>query len=74
MDYLKEFIYIKFKLPLVQEYKYLEDTLIFVSFIEFFGLENPLGIFAIDLYPDLIEAFHNWHKNLDIKGYNLPCC
>ncbi|MEO0144260.1 MAG: hypothetical protein ABIL49_06110 [candidate division WOR-3 bacterium] len=74
MEYLKQFIYLKFKMPIIQEYKHNEEFLILMAFLDFFGLENPIGIFSIELYPDFIEAFHNWHKRINLKNYNFPCC
>jgi hypothetical protein len=74
LDYLKQFLYIKFKMPIVEEYQYYEEILLIMAFIDYFGLENPIGIFSLDIYPDVIEAFHNWHQKMNLKSYNFPCC
>jgi len=74
LDYLKQFLYIKFKMPIVEEYEYYEEVLLLSAFLNYFGLENPLGIFSLDIYPDVIEAFHNWHQKMNLKNYNFPCC
>ncbi|MEO0225288.1 MAG: hypothetical protein ABIL76_09395 [candidate division WOR-3 bacterium] len=74
LDYLKQFLYIRFKMPIVEEYEYYQEILLILAFLDYFGLENPLGIFSLDIYPDFIEVFHNWHQKMNLKNYNFPCC
>ncbi len=73
-DNLKRFLYLTFKKQIVEEYMHYEEFLTFIAFLEYFGLESSLGIFSIELYPDFIYAFHNWHKRVNIKSYSFKCC
>jgi hypothetical protein len=76
-SYFSSFVELHFKKPVEVSCSYLRDALLFFLFAEYFGLDNPLGIYALDLYPYLLEEFHLWHKSLGIEkgGFNmLPCC
>ena len=71
------FIELHFKKPVEVSQSYLRDTLLLFLFTEYFGLDNPLGIYALDLYPYLMEEFHLWHRSLGIERSSLdfiPCC
>ncbi|MEZ0361262.1 MAG: cory-CC-star protein [Hydrogenobacter sp.] len=76
-EYFKSFIDIQFKKPVEVSRSYLRDILLFFLFVEYFGLDNPLGVYTIDLYPHLMEEFHIWHRSLGIEKTPfdfLPCC
>ncbi len=74
---VNEFANLHFKKPIEYEYADLRDALIASLFLEFFGVDNPLGIYTIDIYPYLLEEFHNWHKTLGLERSPIstfPCC
>ena len=64
---IKDFSHLHFKKPIEYEYTDLRDLLIASLFLEYFGLDNPLGIYTMDIYPYLLEEFHNWHKTLGFE-------
>ncbi len=74
---LKEFTELHFKKPVEYEHADLRDVLMASLFLEFFGLDNPLGIYTLDFYPYLLEEFHLWHRSLGLERSPLsafPCC
>ncbi|MFN3871076.1 MAG: hypothetical protein ACK4MW_06300 [Aquificaceae bacterium] len=76
-ELFKGFIELHFKKPVEVSQSYLRDLLIISLFLDYFGLDNPLGIYAIDLYPYMLHEFHLWHKGLGIERSGLdfmPCC
>jgi len=71
------FVELHFKKPVEVSHSYLRDHLLFFLFTEYFGLDNPLGIYTLDLYPYLLEEFHLWHRSIGIEksGFDIfPCC
>ncbi|MFN3976847.1 MAG: hypothetical protein ACK4LT_07290 [Aquificaceae bacterium] len=76
-EFFRGFIEIHFKKPVEVSQSYLRDLLIISLFLDYFGLDNPLGIYAIDLYPYMLSEFHLWHRTLGIEKSGLdfmPCC
>ncbi|MEJ5339188.1 MAG: hypothetical protein ACK42C_08575 [Aquificaceae bacterium] len=76
-DILKGFIDLQFKKPLEVSYSYTRDLLLLSLFLDYFGLDNPLGIYVLDLYPYMFQEFHLWHKSLGLEMVSLdflPCC
>ncbi|WP_448584674.1 cory-CC-star protein [Thermocrinis sp.] len=72
-----EFVQLHFKKPVEADFKDLRSALLFCMFLDWFGLDNPLGIYILDFYPQLLEEFHFWHKTLGLEHYSLsflPCC
>ncbi len=71
------FVNLHFKKPLELSYSHTRDMLLFSLFVDYFGLDNPLGVYVLDLYPYMLGEFHLWHKSLGIErgGLDLfPCC
>ncbi len=76
-EFLRAFFELHFKKPVEVSYAHLRDLLLFSVFLDYFGLDNPLGVYVLDLYPYLLEEFHLWHKSLGVErgGIDfLPCC
>ncbi|QWK13294.1 MAG: hypothetical protein KNN14_01395 [Aquificota bacterium] len=76
-EFFKAFLDVHFKKPVEVSQSYVRDLLILSLFLDYFGLDNPLGIYALDLYPYLLEEFHLWHKTLGMEKSGLdflPCC
>ncbi|WP_448587942.1 cory-CC-star protein [Thermocrinis sp.] len=72
-----QFVELHFKKPVEAGSKDLRSALLFSMFLEWFGLDNPLGIYILDFYPELLSEFHLWHKSLGLEHYSLsflPCC
>ncbi|MFN3814205.1 MAG: hypothetical protein ACK4SM_06250 [Aquificaceae bacterium] len=76
-ELLDSFFELHFKKPVEMSYTHVQDILLVSLFLEYFGLDNPLGIYALDLYPELLQEFHIWHRSLGIEKSPislLPCC
>ncbi|WP_079654236.1 hypothetical protein [Thermocrinis minervae] len=75
--FLREFDRLHFRQIVGLEYTHIRDALMASLFLEYFGLDNPLGVYTLDLYPYLLEEFHLWHKSLgqDRSSSKIfPCC
>lgn len=76
-EFFRDFIEIHFKKPVEVSQSYVRDLLLLSLFLDYFGLDNPLGIYFLDLYPYIFEEFHSWHKTLGLESGGLsffPCC
>lgn len=53
-----------------------EDALLAMLFLEALGVSGPADFYALELYPDLIEAFHRWHRRMGIERFPEAgiCC
>lgn len=76
-EIFKGFIELHFKKPVEVSYSYIGDLLLLSLFLDYFGLDNPLGVYMLDLYPYMLGEFHMWHRSLGLERSGLdflPCC
>ncbi len=58
-------------------YREQRDLFLLMTFSDLLGVPNPVSFYTLELYPELIEQFHNWHLRM---GMNEPpeggfhCC
>jgi hypothetical protein len=41
------------------------------------ALPNPATLYLLEVYPYLLEQFHQWHRRMGIEHSpigSLPCC
>ncbi|MFP4146269.1 MAG: cory-CC-star protein [Halorhodospira sp.] len=54
-----------------------EDIIMLMLFGEAMGLPNPAAYYTLELYPALIESYHEWHKRMGMEHSPLDhirCC
>ncbi len=54
-----------------------EDVIMLMLFSEAMGLPNPASYYALELYPALIESYHEWHRRMGMERSPLDhirCC
>lgn len=44
-----------------REYLRERDLFLLLSFPDLLGIPNPVHFHTLELYPELIEQFHDWH-------------
>ena len=55
----------------------LNDLFLLLCFMEAAGIPNPATLYLLEVYPYLLEQFHQWHRRMGIERSpleNLPCC
>ncbi len=76
-DILRGFVELHFKRRVEVSYSHIRDLLLLSLFLDYFGLDNPLGVYVLELYPYMIHEFHLWHRSVGLErgglGF-LPCC
>lgn len=76
-EILREFYRLKFGREFAREAQKLEELFIFLLFTDFFGISTPFKFYLLELYPELIEEFHKWHKRIGLKTSPIDwirCC
>lgn len=54
-----------------------DDLFLLLCFSESMGLPNPAAWHTLELYPLLLEAFHDWHRRAGMERSPLDhirCC
>ncbi len=54
-----------------------EDRVLLMLLSEAMGLPNPASYYALELYPVLIERYHEWHRRMGMAHSPLDhirCC
>jgi hypothetical protein len=61
---------------LQREARRQEDLLVTLVFLEALGVENPATYYTLELYPELLSSFHDWHRRAGMPRSPEPgmCC
>ena len=51
----------KYRNLAAREYADRREAILFSCFPEVLGLPGPTGFFALELYPEMIARYHEWH-------------
>jgi hypothetical protein len=60
-----------------REYLRQRDLFLLVGFSDLLGVPNPAQLYVLELYPELIEAFHEWHQRMGMEHApegGFRCC
>jgi hypothetical protein len=74
---LEEFYRVKFGQAFLRESRNLEEVFVLFLMSDYFGIPNPLKFYVLELYPYILEEFHNWHKRMGMETSPLDwikCC
>ena len=55
----------------------LHDLFLLLCFMEATALPNPTTLYLLEVYPYLLDQFHQWHRRMGIDRSpvgSLPCC
>ena len=67
----------RYEQVLRQQTAELNDLFLLLSFMEAAALPNPATLYLLEVYPYLLEQFHEWHRRMGIEHSpvgSLPCC
>ncbi|WP_018924387.1 cory-CC-star protein [Salsuginibacillus kocurii] len=54
-----------------------DDLFMLLCFSEMLGVPNPVSYYTLELYPEMIEKFHDWHMRMGMEKSPLDgirCC
>ena len=67
----------RYERELRQQTAELNDLFLLLCFMEAAGMPNPATLYLLEVYPYLLEQFHQWHRRMGIDRSpigSLPCC
>jgi hypothetical protein len=50
-----------------REYLHQRDAFLLLSFSDMLGIPNPVQFYTLELYPELLEEFHQWHLRMGME-------
>ncbi len=66
-----------YRAELYREYLRRRDQFFLIAFADLVGAPHPIGFYTLELYPHLIEEFHQWHRRLGLEQApdgGFRCC
>ena len=60
-----------------REYRREQDLFLLAGFSDLLGAPNPVAFYTLELYPELIEQFHEWHRRMGMPQApegGFRCC
>jgi hypothetical protein len=60
-----------------REYLKQRDLFFLLGFADLLGVPNPTAFYTLELYPELIEQFHEWHVRMGMPQApdgGFRCC
>jgi hypothetical protein len=76
-DFLHGAAYGQYERELRRQAAELNDLFLLLCYLEIVGLPNPATLYLLDVYPYLLEQFHQWHRRMGMDHSplgTLPCC
>ena len=76
-DILRGAVLSRYERDLRQQTAELSDLFLLLCFMEAAGLPNPATLYLLEVYPYLLDQFHQWHLRMGIERSpidSLPCC
>ncbi len=67
----------RYERDLRQQAAELNDLFLLLCFMEAAGMPNPATLYLLEIYPYLLDQFHQWHRRMGIEHSpldGLPCC
>ena len=67
----------RYQRDLRQQTAELNDLFLLLCFMEAAGMPNPATLYLLEVYPYMLEQFHQWHRRMGIERSpidSLPCC
>lgn len=50
-----------------REYLRQRDLLFVLGFSDLLGIPSPLQLYTLELVPEVLESFHEWHRRLGME-------
>jgi len=60
-----------------REYLEQRDIFLLMGFSDLLGVPNPVQFYTLELLPELIEQFHEWHLRMGMESApegGFRCC
>ncbi|WP_017754758.1 cory-CC-star protein [Calidifontibacillus oryziterrae] len=74
-----EILTVQHRAEIARELRDEDDLFMLLCFSELLGIPNPAFYYTLELYPHIIEKFHDWHLRMGmekspLEGAGIRCC
>ena len=76
-DYYEQIISLPHKSEIARELRDEDDFFLLLLYAEMLGIPNPAFYYTLELYPYMLEKFHDWHLRMGMEKSPLTgfrCC
>lgn len=76
-DIYEEMYFAPYRSQIYRAYREQRDLFLILTFSDLLGVPNPAAFYVLELYPDLIEEFHQWHLRMGMDQApegGFRCC
>ena len=66
-----------YRAQILRAYREERDTFLLLGYADLLGAPNPVTFYALELYPHLIDEFHQWHLRIGMPRApdgGFRCC
>lgn len=77
MDFYDQVIKLGHQAEVKREIRDEDDLFLLLCFSEMLGIPNPVSYYTLELYPVIVERFHEWHQRMGMEKSPLEgirCC
>nr|WP_041054444.1 cory-CC-star protein [Jeotgalibacillus campisalis] len=75
--YYEEVLSMPHRQEIARELRDEDDLFLLLLYSEMIGIPNPVYYYTLELYPYMIEKFHDWHLRMGMEKSPLTgirCC
>lgn len=75
--YYEEILSVPHRQEVARELRDEDDLFLLLLYSEMIGIPNPVYYYTLELYPYMIEQFHDWHLRMGMEKSPLSgirCC
>ena len=75
--YYEEVLELPHRTEIARELRAEDDLFLLMLYSEMLGIPNPVSYYTLELYPYMIEEFHDWHLRMGMEKSPLSgirCC
>lgn len=77
IKYYEEVLEMPHRTEVARELRDQDDMFLLLLYSEMIGIPNPVYYYTLELYPHIIEDFHDWHLRMGMDKSPLTgirCC
>ncbi|GAA0420297.1 MAG: cory-CC-star protein [Bacillota bacterium] len=77
IQWYEEMISMPHRQEIARELRQEDDVFLLLLYSEMIGIPNPVYYYTLELYPYIVENFHDWHLRMGMEKSPLSgirCC
>ncbi|MFB5661790.1 cory-CC-star protein [Alteribacillus sp. HJP-4] len=77
LEFYDEVLKLPHRAEIKREIRDEDDLFLLLCFSDLLGLPNPASYYTLELYPEMVERFHDWHLRMGMDKSPLSgirCC